>query len=104
MHFFISASPCPSGSPPVKAIRSSNRRNDHMRRDYGRIINRFLMWCDKRGLAVHQITPGLAGEYMAGVKGSEPTKNQALAALRKFFDVLVQRHAVALNPLYSITR
>jgi integrase/recombinase XerD len=77
--------------------------NDHTRRAYGRIVERFLMWCDKRGLAVHQITPGLAGEYMDAVNGSEPTKNQALAGLRKFFDILVLRHAVALNPFDSVS-
>jgi len=30
---------------------------------------------------------------MASVEGSAPTKNQALAALRHFYDALVQRHA-----------
>ncbi len=42
------------------------------------------------------ITAGIAGDYF--VKGSEPAENQALAALCRFFDVLVERHAVALNP------
>ena len=47
-------------------------------------------------------TPGIAGDYLGQVEGSEPTKNQALAALRKFFDAMVQRHAVALNPFASV--
>ena len=34
--------------------------------------------------------------------GEVVTKNQALAALRRFFDVLVTRHAVALNPFQSV--
>ena len=42
-----------------------------------------------------------SGEYINQLAGSAPTKNQALAALRKFFDVMVQRHAVALNPFGS---
>src|ERR1700722_19063462 len=72
--------------------------NEHTRRAYGRIVGRFLGWCNKRKLELRDITPGLAGEYFNKLEGSAPTKNQALAALRKFFDVLVQRHAVALNP------
>jgi site-specific recombinase XerD len=76
--------------------------NPHSRRAYSRIVNRFLGWCDERGLALHNITPGLAGEYMSSIEGSAPTKNQALAALRHFFDALVQRHAVPLNSFASV--
>jgi len=36
------------------------------------------------------------------LEGSAPTKNQVLAALRHFFDGLVTRHAVALNPFASV--
>jgi integrase/recombinase XerD len=77
--------------------------NEHTRRAYGRIVGRFLTWCGARKLELHNITPGLAGEYVGQVEGSAPTKNQALAALRKFFDALVQRHAVALNPFASVS-
>lgn len=76
--------------------------NEHTRRAYGRIVGRFLTWCDARKLELRNITPGLAGEYIGQLEGSAPTKNQALAALRKFFDALVQRHAVALNPFASV--
>src|ERR1017187_3538574 len=76
--------------------------NEHTRRAYGRIVGRFLTWCDARKLELRYITPGLAGEYIGQLEGSEPTRNQALAALRKFFDALVQRHAVALNPFASV--
>jgi integrase/recombinase XerD len=76
--------------------------NEHTRRAYGRIVGRFLSWCDKHKIELRNITPGLAGEYIGQLEGSEPTKNQALAALRKFFDALVQRHAVALNPFASV--
>jgi integrase/recombinase XerD len=76
--------------------------NEHTRRAYGRIAGRFLSWCNDHGLDLRQITPGLAGEYLSQLPGSAPTKNQALAALRHFFDALVQRHAVALNPFASV--
>ena len=76
--------------------------NEHTRRAYGRIVDRFLVWCDERGLALHNVTPGLAGEYMASIEGSAPTKNQALAALRRFYDALVQRHAAPLNSFATV--
>jgi hypothetical protein len=62
--------------------------NEHTRRAYGRIVGRFLTWCDDRKLELHTITPGLAGGYLGHLEGSAPTKNQALAALRKFFGIL----------------
>jgi integrase/recombinase XerD len=76
--------------------------NEHTRRAYGRIAGRFLAWCAERGLELRAITPGLAGEYIGELAGSAPSKNQALAALRHFFDALMRRHAVALNPFASV--
>ena len=76
--------------------------NEHTRRAYGRIVNRFLVWCDRQGIELRMITPGLAGEYLSSIEGSAPTKNQALAALRHFFDALVTRHAVPLNSFASV--
>ena len=76
--------------------------NEHTRRAYGRTVGRFLTWCAGRKLDLRDVTPGLAGDYMSQLPGSEPTKNQALAAMRRFFDALVQRHAVALNPFASV--
>ena len=48
------------------------------------------------------MTPGLAGRFIEEYPGEVLTKNQALAALRQFFDTLVTRHAVALNPFHSV--
>jgi site-specific recombinase XerD len=76
--------------------------NEHTRRAYGRIVGRFLGWCDHRRFELREITPGIAGEYFSQIEGSAPTRNQALAAMRHFFDALVQRHAVALNPFASV--
>ena len=76
--------------------------NPHTRRAYSRSINRFLTWCSERGLELHQISPGMAGEYMETMEGSAPTRNQALAGLRHFFDTLVTRHVVGLNPFSSV--
>ena len=76
--------------------------NPHTRRAYGRIVHRFLDWCRQYDLELHRITPGLAGDYLGQIEGSAPTKNQALAALRHFFDALVQRHVVPLNSFASV--
>lgn len=76
--------------------------NPHTRRAYGRIVSRFLAWCEERGIELRLITPGLAGEYIENLNGEATTKNQALAALRHFFDALVSRHAIALNPFSSV--
>jgi integrase/recombinase XerD len=76
--------------------------NPHTRRAYGRAVARFLAWCEQAGVELRQVTPGLVGEYVGQLEGSAPTKNRALAALRHFFDGLVTRHAVALNPFASV--
>src|SRR5271170_4540157 len=76
--------------------------NAHTRRAYGRSVARFLAWCEHQDIELRQVTPGLAGDYVGQLEGSAPTKNQALAALRHFFDGMVTRHAVALNPFASV--
>jgi site-specific recombinase XerD len=76
--------------------------NGHTKRAYGRAVARFLAWCEQSRAELRDVTPGLAGEYMGQLEGSAPTKNQTLAALRHFFDGLVTRHAVVLNPFASV--
>jgi site-specific recombinase XerD len=76
--------------------------NEHTRRAYARIVGRLLAWCEKNDLELRQITPGLAGDYIGQLEGSSPTKNQALAALRHFFDAMVTRHVVPLNSFASV--
>jgi integrase/recombinase XerD len=76
--------------------------NAHTKRAYGRAVARFLAWCEQKGVELREITPGLAGEYVGQLSGSAPAKNQALAGRRHFFDGLVTRHAVALNPFASV--
>ena len=56
----------------------------------------------RRQIELCQVTPGLAGRFIEELPGSDPTRNLALAALRHFFDALVTRHAVALNPFASV--
>jgi site-specific recombinase XerD len=49
-----------------------------------------------------QITPGMVGTYFDQHAGSLPAKKLYLAALRGFFDLLVTRHVVVLNPAASV--
>ena len=76
--------------------------NPHTRRAYGRAVVQFLTWCEREGLELTRITPGLAGQYFHAIPGSAATQNLALSALRHFFDALVTRHAVLLNPFHSV--
>ncbi len=77
-------------------------RNEHTRRAYRRAIEQFLGWCEERNLALHRIAPRDVGQYLDQHPGSPSTKKQQLAALRHFFDGLVLRHAIVLNPAASV--
>ena len=77
-------------------------RNPHTREAYRRVVTKFLAWCEDQGLEIRHVTPGLAGRYLEQVPGEIRTKNLALSALRHFFDTLVNRHAVLLNPFTTV--
>lgn len=81
---------------------SAEISNPHTRAAYLRCVRVFLVWCEERQLSLQQITPGLVGEYIGQHTGSVPTKKLALAAIRHFFDTLVVRHVVVLNPAHSV--
>ena len=76
--------------------------NPHTRRAYARVVRRFLDWCEREALDLHRVSPGLAGRFIDELPGDSATKNQALAALRHFFDALLIRHAAPLNPFQSV--
>src|SRR5262249_51930893 len=44
----------------------------------------------------------MVGQYLVGLGGSPSKRNQHLAALRGFFDRLVNRHVCILNPASSV--
>ncbi len=80
-------------------------RNEYTRTAYRRAVDRFLAWCDERGLELPRIEPGDVSQYFEGLrkKGlSAATCNQHLAAVRHFFDGMVMRHAIILNPALSV--
>jgi integrase/recombinase XerD len=79
-------------------------RNEHTRAAYLIAVKRFSAWATGRGLALNRITPRDVGQYLNGLRKntSIATRKQHLAALRHFFDSLVTRHAIILNPALSV--
>lgn len=77
-------------------------RNRSTRTAYRRAVVRFLDWIGRRGVPLTEITPGMVGSYFDEHPGSIPTRKLELAALRRFFDLLVNRHLVVLNPAASV--
>ena len=81
---------------------SARISNPETRRAYGRAVGWFLEFCEREEIELVHVTPGLAGRFLRDLPVSAATKNQALAGLRHFFDALVTRHAVVLNPFHSV--
>ena len=76
-------------------------RNPHTRRAYSRHVIGFLEWCDERGIPLAAVRPADATAWFETLTGVA-TQRVALAALRRFFSLLVNRHAVLLNPWDSV--
>ena len=72
-------------------------RNPHTRRAYERAIRQFLQHCDTLNKELATITPRDVGCYLDGLDYAPATKKLHLSAIRHFFDILVNRHVVALN-------
>ena len=79
-------------------------RNEHTRAAYMHAVRQFLAWCEGRGLELIRIAPKDVGQYFDGLRKSTgiATRKLHLAALRHFFDGMVTRHAIILNPALSV--
>jgi len=79
-------------------------RNPHTRAAYLIAVRKFLNWAEGQGIALERITPRDVGRYFdqLGNTTSIATRKQHLAALRHFFDGMVIRHAIVLNPALSV--
>jgi len=77
-------------------------RNPHTRAAYLRAVRQLLCWCEQFAAELKDITPGMIGEYLDQLKLAVPSKKVHLAGIRTFFDVLVQRHVIVLNPAHSV--
>ena len=81
----------------------AEHHNPHTQAAYQRAVRRFLAWVEGQGVELVGITPGMVGQYLVSLGGSAAKRNQHLAALRGFFDRMVQRHVVILNPAASVS-
>ncbi len=80
----------------------AEHHNLHTQRAYHSAVRRFLNWCEGQGVDLASISPGMVGRYLVALGGSAAKRNQHLSALRGFFDRMVQRHVVLLNPAASV--
>jgi integrase/recombinase XerD len=76
--------------------------NAHTRKNYMHAVRRFLAWVEGRGLELPRVGPGDVGEYIEGLGLATPTRKLHLAALRRFFDRLVNRHVCVINPAATV--
>src|SRR5258705_3440498 len=80
----------------------AEHHNPHTQKAYMAAVKRFLAWAEGEGEELSALTPGKAGKYLVGLGGSPAKRNLNLSALRGFFDRLVNRHVVILNPAASV--
>ncbi len=81
---------------------SGQIRNRHTRAAYLHAVRQFLKWAEPHAATIDRITPGMVGWYFDQHAGSVPTKKLHLSAIRAFFDVLVNRHVIILNPAATV--
>lgn len=80
---------------------TSNIRNPHTRRAYGRAAANFAAWCVASGIGeIRDIEPIHVASYveLLGYRLAPRSVKQHLAAVRMLFDWLVIRQVMAVNP------
>ena len=77
-------------------------RNEHTRRSYGRAVSQFLSHIERQRKELSQISPRDVGSYLDSLNYAPATKKLHLSGLRHFFDTLVTRHVIVLNPAASV--
>src|SRR5262245_66363030 len=78
--------------------------NRHTRRAYARAVQHFLSWCEGESLELPRIMAGDVGRYLLQLSGGPAKKKATLAALRRYFRVLVGRHIGLINPASQAAR
>lgn len=77
-------------------------RNPYTRARYEHAIRKFLEHCDGLGKDLTNVSPRDVGSYLDSLDYAASTKKLHLSGLRHFFDTLVTRHVVVLNPAASV--
>ena len=83
---------------------TANIRNPNTRRAYFRACNRFLAWCEDRGLTLAAIRPHDVATYIEQRqnKVSAPSVKQELAAIKMLFNWMVIGQVVPTNPAAAV--
>jgi len=77
-------------------------RNPHTRAAYEGAIRRFLTHCAALNKQLPTVSPRDVGSYLDAQDYAPATKKLHLSAIRHFFDTLVTRHVIMLNPAHSV--
>jgi hypothetical protein len=80
----------------------AEHHNPHTQKAYMAAVRRFLSWCEGQGVELPGVTPGMVGQYLVSLSGPAAKRNLHLSALWGFFDRLVNRDVVILNPAASV--
>jgi integrase/recombinase XerD len=97
-----------AGRPAARVWRdffqSVKLKNPNTHRAYNYAVNRFLDWCQQKGLKLARIMPGDVAEYLnKGLGGAPSTQKVHRSAIKKFFDPLVVAHVCIVNPAVSVS-
>lgn len=81
-------------------------RNYNTRMAYYRALNQFFDWIahHDHNLPLTQINPIMVATYLEVHRGSIPSRNQHLAAIRSLFNWLVQGGHLHQNPAQAVQR
>ena len=101
-HLQILRAAGPAATFAAEEFFTARIRNPHTRKAYAVPVRRFLSWLAAQDVPLVDATPGHAARFLDAYGGSIPTQKLALSALRHFFDLLVTRHAVVINPFQSV--
>ncbi|MDX1927986.1 MAG: tyrosine-type recombinase/integrase [Pirellulaceae bacterium] len=77
-------------------------RNRSTRKNYLYACTKFLNHCERKQISLENVMPRDVADYIDSMPVSAATKKLHLAALRLFFDILVNRHGILLNPAASV--
>lgn len=77
-------------------------RNKNTRAAYGSALKQFLEWCNTYGLSLESISAISISAYVESHRGSPPTINQHLTAIRSLFRWMVTGDLIDENPAVEV--
>ena len=90
-----------AGSPAINAWNNffnGKLHNENTRSAYSRAISQFMDWCETKEIELRHVMTGDVGRFLREHLGGIVTKKHHLSALRRFFNLLVERHINMINP------